>query len=57
MPAVLASPRTRQTEQIVLAGDHTARPCLEAETLREHTYKHQAITFVRFKTSNFGTRL
>jgi hypothetical protein len=36
------------TEQIVLAGDHTAMPRLEAVTLKERTYEHQAITFVRF---------
>jgi len=29
-----------QTEQIVLAGDHTA--WLEARTLKERTYEHQA---------------
>ncbi len=31
-----------QTEQIVLAGDHTAWPRLEAVTLKERTYEHQA---------------
>ena len=31
-----------QTEQIVLAGDHTAWPRLEARTLKERTYEHQA---------------
>jgi hypothetical protein len=31
-----------QTEQIVLAGDHTAWPRLEAPTLKERTYEHQA---------------
>ena len=31
-----------QTEQIVLAGDHTAWRRLEARTLRERTYEHQA---------------
>jgi len=31
-----------QTEQIVLAGDHTALPRLEARTLKERTYEHQA---------------
>ena len=30
------------TEQIVLAGDHTAWPRLEAVTLKERTYEHQA---------------
>ena len=45
------------TQQIVLAGDHTAWSRLEARTLRERTYEHQARTFVRLKTSNFGTRL
>lgn len=31
-----------QTEQIVLAGDHTAWPRLDARTLKERTYEHQA---------------
>ncbi|MDF5731219.1 MAG: hypothetical protein PUP92_25265 [Rhizonema sp. PD38] len=31
-----------QTEQIVLAGDHTAWPRLDAVTLKERTYEHQA---------------
>lgn len=31
-----------QTEQLVLAGDHTAWPRLEAVTLKERTYEHQA---------------
>lgn len=31
-----------QTEQLVLAGDHTAWSRLEARTLRERTYEHQA---------------
>lgn len=31
-----------QTEQIVLAGDHTAWSRLEAVTLKERTYEHQA---------------
>jgi hypothetical protein len=31
-----------EPEQIVLAGDHTAWPRLEARTLRERTYEHQA---------------
>ncbi len=31
-----------QTEQILLAGDHTAWPRLEAYTLKERTYEHQA---------------
>ena len=31
-----------QTEQLVLAGDHTAWSRLEACTLRERTYEHQA---------------
>lgn len=31
-----------QDEQIVLAGDHTAWSRLQAETLRERTYEHQA---------------
>lgn len=30
------------TEQIVLAGDHTAWPRLQAFTLKERTYEHQA---------------
>lgn len=30
------------TQQIVLAGDHTAWPRLEAFTLKERTYEHQA---------------
>ncbi len=30
-----------QTEQLVLAGDHTAWPRLEAVTLKERTYEHQ----------------
>lgn len=30
------------TEQIVLAGDHTAWPRLEAVTLKERTYEHQS---------------
>lgn len=45
------------TEQIVLAGDHTAWSRLEARTLRERTYEHQAITFVRSKTRHIGARL
>lgn len=32
------------TERIVLAGDHTAWPRLEAITLKERTYEHHAIT-------------
>ncbi len=31
-----------QTEQIVLAGDHTAWPRVDARTLKERTYEHQA---------------
>jgi hypothetical protein len=31
-----------QTEQIVLAGDHTAWSRLDAITLKERTYEHQA---------------
>ncbi|MBW4629841.1 MAG: hypothetical protein KME49_31105 [Brasilonema octagenarum HA4186-MV1] len=31
-----------QTEQILLAGDHTAWPRLDAVTLKERTYEHQA---------------
>ncbi len=31
-----------KTEQLVLAGDHTAWPRLEAVTLKERTYEHQA---------------
>ena len=31
-----------QTEQIILAGDHTAWSRLEAITLKERTYEHQA---------------
>ena len=31
-----------QTEQLVLAGDHTAWPRLEAVTLKERTYDHVA---------------
>ena len=31
-----------QTQQIVLAGDHTAWPRLDARTLKERTYEHQA---------------
>ncbi len=31
-----------QTERLVLAGDHTAWSRLEARTLRERTYEHQA---------------
>lgn len=31
-----------QDERIVLAGDHTAWPRLQAATLRERTYEHQA---------------
>ena len=31
-----------QTEQIVLAGDHTAWSRLDARTLKERTYEHQA---------------
>jgi hypothetical protein len=31
-----------QTEQIILAGDHTAWSRLEAVTLKERTYEHQA---------------
>ena len=31
-----------QTQQLVLAGDHTAWPRLEAFTLKERTYEHQA---------------
>ncbi len=46
-----------KTEQIVLAGDHTAWSRLEAVTLKDRTYEHQAITFVRFQTSDSGTRL
>lgn len=46
-----------QTEQIILAGDHTAWPRLEAATLRERTYEHQAITFVRGKARHIGTGL
>lgn len=30
------------TQQIVLAGDHTAWPRLEVFTLKERTYEHQA---------------
>jgi hypothetical protein len=44
-------------EQLVLAGDHTAWPRLEAVTLKERTYEHQAKAFVRGETSNRGTRL
>ncbi len=46
-----------QTEQIILAGDHTAWPRLDAPTLRERTYEHQAITFVRGKARHSGTGL
>jgi hypothetical protein len=53
----LAIEQIPHTEQIVLAGDHTAWSRLEALTLKERTYEHQAITFVRFQTSNIGTRL
>ena len=45
------------TEQIVLAGDHTAWPRLDARTLKERTYEHQAITFIRRKTRDRWTRL
>lgn len=31
-----------KTEQLVLAGDHTAWPRFEAVTLKERTYEHQA---------------
>ena len=31
-----------QTEQIVLAGDHTAWPRVDAKTLKERTFEHQA---------------
>ena len=44
-------------EKIILAGDHTAWPRLLAPTLRERTYEHQAITFVRSKTRHIGARL
>ena len=46
-----------QTEQIVLAGDHTAWQRLDAKTLKERTYEHQAITFVRSEACDSGTRL
>ncbi len=46
-----------KTEKIILAGDHTAWPRLEAPTLKERTYEHQAITFVRSKTCDLGARL
>lgn len=46
-----------KTEQIILAGDHTAWSRLEDPTLRERTYEHQAITFVRGETSDIGARI
>lgn len=38
----LAIEQIPHTEQIVLAGDHTAWSRLEAVTLKERTYEHQA---------------
>lgn len=43
-----------QTEQIVLAGDHTAWSRLEAQTLRERTYEHQAQPMAGAKPVTLG---
>ena len=46
-----------QTEQLVLAGDHTAWPRLEAVTLKERTYEHQAQPMSGALTCHSRTRL
>ncbi len=43
-----------QEEQIVLAGDHTAWSRLQAETLRERTYEHQATPMSGAKPVTLG---
>ena len=45
-----------QKEQIVLAGDHTAWSRLEAPTLRERTYEHQAKPLSGVKPVTVGPR-
>ncbi len=45
------------TEQIVLAGDHTAWSRLEAVTLKERTYEHQAKPMSGTLTCDSGARL
>lgn len=45
-----------QTEQLVLAGDHTAWPRLEAVTLKERTYEHQAKPLSGAKPVTVGQR-